>query len=316
MSFWPDSGRANRWSWSMSDPPRSIKRRMLPARFRFRLRSWSRGCGSYHASARSWLTAAVRTALLRRKRPGPCASTVTPPDTSATGCRNGRTPGMVSSRTESTVRLRTDEPGRPDGESADGDAGRPIHTAGRSLRGAVESDHPACRRASDQPAIAFERHASYSQRQALGGLARAYGRCRGNSKSLANLLCTHRARCLRTHGSRPRGVRFRTCQLEAYRRDSRTGTGGETPKLGPFADAGGQRRPIGWGHVQKIQEGAHVPSNRSSLVIHLRAVCDPAVHVHLRGRGAVHGAVGPCGVSPHLFADPGRRLVGALAVRP
>ncbi len=101
MSFWPDSGRANRWSWSMSDPPRSINWRMLPARFRFRLRSWSRGCGSYHASARSWLTAAVRTALLRRKRPGPCVSAVTPPDTSATGCRNGRTPGMVSSRTES-----------------------------------------------------------------------------------------------------------------------------------------------------------------------------------------------------------------------
>src|SRR5438477_25164 len=34
----------------MSDPPRSIKLRMLPVRFRFRLRSWSRDCGSYHAS--------------------------------------------------------------------------------------------------------------------------------------------------------------------------------------------------------------------------------------------------------------------------
>jgi hypothetical protein len=31
----------------------------------------------------------------------------------------------------------------------------------------------------------------------------------------------------------------------------------------------------------EIQEVAHVPSNRSSLVAHLRAVCDPAVHVHL-----------------------------------
>ncbi len=47
--------------FSMSDPPRSIKQRMWPARFRFRLPSWSRGCGSYLAIARSWLIAAVRT---------------------------------------------------------------------------------------------------------------------------------------------------------------------------------------------------------------------------------------------------------------
>src|SRR5712691_5508530 len=141
MSFWPDSGPANHWWWSTSDLRRSIKRHTLPARLRFRLRSWSTDCGSYHASARSWLTAAVRTALLRRKRSGPSVTTVTPPDTSVTGCRNGPTPGMVSSRTQSTVRLRTDEPGRPDGESADGDAGRPIYTAGRSIRGAVEPHH-------------------------------------------------------------------------------------------------------------------------------------------------------------------------------
>src|SRR5438552_16407505 len=139
----------------MSDPLRSIELHTLPARFRFRSRSWSTDCGSYHASARSWLTAAVRTALLRRKRSGPSVTTVTPPDTSVTGCRNGPTPGMVSSRTESAVRLRTDEPGWPDGESADGNAGRPIHTAGRCLRRVVESNHPACRRASDQPATAY-----------------------------------------------------------------------------------------------------------------------------------------------------------------
>src|SRR5438445_7062901 len=138
----------------MSDPPRSIKLRMLRARFRFRLRSWSRGCGSYHGSGRSWLIAVVRTALLRRKRYALSVGTVTPPDISPTGCRNGPMPGMVSSRTESAVRLRTDEPGRPDGESADGDAGRPIYTAGRCLRRVVESNHPACRRASDQPAAA------------------------------------------------------------------------------------------------------------------------------------------------------------------
>jgi len=92
---------ANRWSWSMSDPPRSIKQRMLPERFQSRLRSWSRGCGSYHASGRSWLTAVVRTALLRRRRSAHSVTTVTPPDTSATGCRSGPTPGTVSSRTES-----------------------------------------------------------------------------------------------------------------------------------------------------------------------------------------------------------------------
>ena len=101
MSFWLDSRQANRWSWSMSDPPRSIKQRMLPERFQSRLRSWSRGCGSYHASGRSWLTAVVRTALLRRKRSAHSVTTVTPPDTSATGCRSGPTPGTVSSRTES-----------------------------------------------------------------------------------------------------------------------------------------------------------------------------------------------------------------------
>ena len=77
MSFWPDSGPASRWWWSMSDQPRSIRQRMLPARFRFRLRSWSRGCGSYHASGRSWLIAAVRTAPLRRKRCAPSGSTAT-----------------------------------------------------------------------------------------------------------------------------------------------------------------------------------------------------------------------------------------------
>src|SRR5712692_5724607 len=107
----PASGPANRWWWSMSGPPRSIKLRMLPARFRFRLRSWSRGCGSYHGSARSWLIAVVRTALLRRRLYAPSVGTVIPPDISATGCRNGPTPGTVSSRTESAVRLGTDEPG-------------------------------------------------------------------------------------------------------------------------------------------------------------------------------------------------------------
>src|SRR5438034_11086159 len=66
----------------------------------------------------------------------------------------------------------------------------------------------------------------------------------------------------------------------------------------------------------EVQEVAHVPSHRSSLVAHLRAVCDPAVRVPLRDRGALHGAVGPCGVPPHLFADRGRRVVGGLAFRP
>src|SRR2546430_17640596 len=115
MSFWPDSGRANHWSWSMSDLRRSIKLRMLPARFRFRLPNWSSDCGSYHASGRSWLIAVVRTALLRRRRYAPSVGTVTPPDTSATGCRNGPTPGMVLSRTEPAVRPRTDEGDQPDG---------------------------------------------------------------------------------------------------------------------------------------------------------------------------------------------------------
>src|SRR2546426_826713 len=54
---------------------------------------------------------AVRTGLLRRKRSVPSVGTVAPPDTSATGCRNGPTPGMVSSRTEPVVPLRTDERG-------------------------------------------------------------------------------------------------------------------------------------------------------------------------------------------------------------
>src|SRR5881398_2562400 len=66
----------------------------------------------------------------------------------------------------------------------------------------------------------------------------------------------------------------------------------------------------------EVQEVAHVPSHRSSLVAHLRAVCDPAVRVPLRDRGALHGAVGPCGVPPHLSADRGRRVLGALAFRP
>src|SRR2546430_11849001 len=66
----------------------------------------------------------------------------------------------------------------------------------------------------------------------------------------------------------------------------------------------------------EVQEVAHVPSHRSSLVAHLRAVCDPAVLVHLRDRGASHGAVGPCGVPPYLSADRGRRVLGALAFRP
>jgi hypothetical protein len=35
------------------------------------------------------------------------------------------------------------------------------------------------------------------------GLADSIQLCRLNSKTLANLLCTHRARCLRRHGSRP-----------------------------------------------------------------------------------------------------------------
>src|SRR5207237_8085890 len=151
MSFWPDSGPANHWWWSMSDPPRSTKLHTLPARFRFRLRSWSRGCGSYHGSGRSWLIAVVRTALLRRRQYAPSVGTVTPPGISATGCRNGPTPGMVSSRTESAVRLRTDEPGWHDGESADGDAGRPIHTPRRSLCSIVEADHPTGWRASQRP---------------------------------------------------------------------------------------------------------------------------------------------------------------------
>src|SRR5205807_9529322 len=105
----------------------------------FRLPSWSRGCGSYHGSGRSWLIAVDRTALLRRRRYAPSVGTVTPPGISATGCPNGPTPGMVSSRRELAVRLRTDEPGWPDGESADGDAGRPIHKIGRaSCRERVE----------------------------------------------------------------------------------------------------------------------------------------------------------------------------------
>src|SRR5256714_6426996 len=123
MSFWPDSSPANHWWWSMSDPPRSIKLHTLPARFRYRLRSWSRGCGSYPASVRSWLIAVDRTVLLPPRRYAPSAGTVTPPDISATGCRNGPTPGMVSSRTESAVRPRTDEGDQPDGGGADCDTG-------------------------------------------------------------------------------------------------------------------------------------------------------------------------------------------------
>src|SRR5713226_56663 len=104
MSFWPDSGPANHWWWSTSDLRRSIKLRTSPARSRFRLRSWSRDCGSYHASGRSWPIAVVPIAHLRPRRCGPSGRTVTRPDTSPTDCRNGRTPGMVSSRTESAVR--------------------------------------------------------------------------------------------------------------------------------------------------------------------------------------------------------------------
>src|SRR5258706_3617386 len=66
----------------------------------------------------------------------------------------------------------------------------------------------------------------------------------------------------------------------------------------------------------EIKEVSHVPSDHSSLVAHLRAIRGPAAHVPLRARGALHSAVGPCGVPPHLFADRGRRVLGALAFRP
>src|SRR5438876_7928540 len=55
--------------------------------------------------------------------------------------------------------------------------------------------------------------------------------------------------------------------------------------------------------------------HRSSLVARVRAVCGPTVPIPLRDRGASHGAVGPCGLPPHLSADRGRRVVGALAFR-
>src|SRR2546425_6667049 len=76
----------------MCGPSRNIEPDTHPAPFRSRLKSSSSGCASYHEIARSSLTAAAPTVLLRRRRCAHCAHAVTPPRTSRRGFRNGPLP--------------------------------------------------------------------------------------------------------------------------------------------------------------------------------------------------------------------------------